>query len=179
MSSPEVSGEGANAPRPLTREPSLPDAGIYSGAPSAAPYPLSRMAPSFDLVDVAAEIQKADAMLATVAGGKLGVIADQIRHLQDEARALLERARRDAELHRARCNFEKKPGGVYHLYRKDDGERWFSLFAPSEWIRPQPQTFEGSYRLEADMSFTRIDGGETRSARETVDLDVRALLTSR
>lgn len=157
----------------------MPDAGRYTGAASAAPYPLSRMAPSFDLVDMAAEIQKADAMLATVAGGKLGVLAEQIRHLQDEARALLERARRDAELHRARCNFEKKPGGVYHLYRKDDGELWFSLFGPSEWIRPQPQTFEGSYRLEADMSFTRLDGGEPRPARETVDVDVRALLTSR
>ena len=144
-------------PRPLAHPPRLPDQGRYDGPARAAPYALSRMAPSFSLVDVASEIEKADAMLATVTGGKLGVIADQIRHLQDEARSMLARAQRDAELHRASCRFEKKPGGVYHLYLKDDGERWFSLMAPHEWIRPQPQTFEGSYRLEADMSFTRVD----------------------
>lgn len=132
----------------------------YEGPAHAAPYGLSRLAPSYDLVDVAAQIQKADETLATMAGGKLAVIAEQIQKLQEQARALLERARRDAELHRARCRFEKKPGGVYHLYRKQDGELWFSLLAPDEWTRPQPQTFEGSYRLELDMSFTRIDVAE-------------------
>jgi hypothetical protein len=169
-----VSDDDDEKPRPLAHPPRLPDQGRYDGAARAAPYALSRMAPSFSLVDVAAEIEKADAMLATVTGGKLGVIADQIRHLQEQARRMLERANRDAELHRARCRFEKKAGGVYHLYVKDDGERWFSLMGPDEWIRPQPQTFEGSYRLEADMSFTRVDipDEEPRSDLEAV----RALL---
>lgn len=165
-------------PHPLAHPPKLPDAGRYDGPARAAPYALSRMAPSFSLVDVAQEIEKADAMLATVTGGKLGVIAEQIRHLQEQARAMLERAQRDAELHRARCRFEKKAGGVYHLYRKDDGERWFSLMAPHEWIRPQPQTFEGSYRLEADMSFTRVDGIVEDEPRADLDA-VRALLAGK
>jgi hypothetical protein len=164
-------------PRPLAHPPRLPDAGRYDGPARAAPYALSRMAPSFSLVDVAQEIEKADAMLATVTGGKLGVIAEQIRHLQEQARTMLARAQRDAELHRARCRFEKKAGGVYHLYRKDDGERWLSLMAPDEWIRPQPQTFEGSYRLEADMSFTRMDVLEDEPR---ADLEaVRALLAAK
>ena len=163
-------------PRPLTRPPKLPDEGYYAGSTRAAPYALSRMAPSFSLVDVAAEIEKADAMLATTTGGKLGLIADQIRRLQEQARSLLERARRDAELHRARCSFEKKPGGVYHLYLKDDGERWFLLIGPEEWIRPQPQTFEGTYRLEADMAFTRLDVVEDEP-RPDLEM-VRALLGS-
>src|SRR5689334_25038453 len=89
-------------PRPVEQPPRLPDPGRYDGPARAAPYAMSRMAPSFSLVDVAAEIEKADAMLATVTGGKLGVIADQIRHLQEQARRMLERANRDAELHRAR-----------------------------------------------------------------------------
>lgn len=164
-------------PRPLARPPRLPDQGRYDGPARAAPYALSRMAPSFSLIDVASEIEKADAMLATVTGGKLGVIAEQIRRLQEQARTMLERAQRDAELHRARCRFEKKPGGVYHLYVKDDGERWFSLMAPDEWIRPQPQTFEGSYRLEADMSFTRVDVAEDEP-RADVEISV-ALLTGK
>jgi hypothetical protein len=129
----------------------------YDGPSHAAPYGLSRMAPAYDLVDVAAQIQKADQTLATMTGGKLAVIAEQIARLQEQARMLLERARRDAELHRARCNFEKKPGSVYHLYRREDGSVWFSLLGPNEWTRAQPHTFEGSYRLEVDMSFTRLD----------------------
>lgn len=136
----------------------------YDGPSHAAPYGLSRLSPSYDLVDVAAQIQKADETLATMTGGKLAVIAEQIGLLQEQARVLLERARRDAELHRARCNFEKKAGRVYHLYRKEDGTLWFSLLAPDEWTRAQPQTFEGSYRLELDMSFTRLDVEEAASA---------------
>ena len=165
-----------SAPKPLAHPPKLPDPGRYEGPARAAPYALSRMAPSYALVDVAAEIEKADAMLATVTGGKLGVIADQIRHLQEQARALLERAQRDATLHRARCRFEKKAGGVYHLYRmNEDGTLWFSLMAPEEWRRPQPQTFEGSYRLESDQSYTRLDIADDASATADVPA-IRALL---
>ncbi len=137
------------------------DPGRYDGPARAAPYPLTRTAPAYDLVDVAAQIQRADETLATMTGGKLGVIAEQIARLQEQARLLLEKARRDAELHRAQCSFEKKPGGEYHLYRKDaEGTLWFSRLAPDEWITPQPQTFEGTYRLELDMSFTRVDVAE-------------------
>lgn len=135
----------------------------YDGPSHAAPYGLSRMAPAYDLVDVAAQIQRADETLATMTGGKLAVIAEQIGRLQEQARVLLERARRDADLHRARCAFEKKPGAVYHLYRKEDGTLWFSLLGPDEWMRPLRGPFEGSYRLELDMSFTRLDVEEAPS----------------
>lgn len=161
--------------RPLAHPPKLPDPGYYDGPARAAPYALSRMAGSVSLVDVAAEIEKADSVLALTTGGKLGVIADQIRHLQEQARVMLERAQRDAALHRARCSFEKKPGGVYHLYRNDaDAQLWFSLLAPEEWLRPQPQTYEGTYRLETDMGFTRLDVLEDEP-RPDLDM-VRALL---
>lgn len=166
------------APTPLAVPPKLPDAGYYDGPARAAPYGLSRLAPSFSLIDVAGEIEKADAMLATMTGGKLGVIAEQIRRLQEQAHVLLERAQRDADLHRARCSFEKKAGGVYHLYRADaDAQLWFSLVSPDEWIRPQPQTFVGTYRLESDMGFTRLDVPEDgpRPDHEVV----RALLSAR
>lgn len=129
----------------------------YEGPTRSAPYALSRMAPSFDLVDAAKEIQKADAQLALMTGGKLEIIANQIRALRAEAERLVARAERDAQLHRAQCRFEKKPGGVYHLYRKGDGELWFSLMAPDEWSVKRDQTFEGTYRLELDMGFTRLD----------------------
>lgn len=143
-------------PRPLP----VPVAGRYEGPSRAAPYPLSRMAPSFSLVDVAQAIQAADQTLATMTSGKLSLIADQIQRLQAEARGILEKAKRDAELHRVSCAFEKRPGGVYHLYRRATGELWFSRLAPEEWVTPQAQTFEGTYLLELDQSFTRVDTTE-------------------
>lgn len=153
-----------DTPKPMEAPPPEVDPGRYEGPSRAAPYPLSRTAPSYDLVDVAAQIQKADQTLATMTGGKLGVIAEQIAKLQEQARTLLEKARRDAELHRVRCSFEKRPGGEYHLYRKQDGDLWFSRIAPDEWVTPQEQSFEGTYRLELDMSFTRIDVPEDAPA---------------
>lgn len=130
--------------------------GRYRGPAASAPYPLSRLAPSFALVDVAREIQLADETIATMTSGKLVVLAEQIRALQDKARALLEKARTDAELHRARCAFEKKPGGIYHLYTEPSGTRWFSLFGPDEWRTGAPPGYAGSFRLEADQSFTPV-----------------------
>jgi hypothetical protein len=167
--------------KPMETPPPVVDPGRYEGPARSAPYALSRTAPTYDLVDVAAQIQKADETLATMTGGKLGVIAEQIARLQEQARVLLEKARRDAELHRAECSFEKKPGGEYHLYRRTaqapqerlrtahrpehtEGELWFSRLAPNEWVTAQAQTFEGTYRLELDMSFTRIDVGEEAPA---------------
>lgn len=159
----------------MDAEPALPDEGRYQGPAHAAPYGLSRTAPSYGLVDLAAEVEQADTTLAMVASGKLGLIADQIRRLQEEARALLERARRDAELHRAACAFQKKPGGEYHLYRKETGELWFSRIGPDEWVTKLPQVYEGTYRLELDMSFVRIDVADDFAKGPDVTA-VRALL---
>ena len=133
--------------------------GTWTGPSHAAPYAVSRMAPSFSLVNVAEEIERADQTIATMATGKLELIARQMRALRDEAEAVLAAAKRDAELHRVKCNFEKKPGGVYHLYRRDSGAHYFSLMAPDEWTRAYPQAYVASYRLEADASFTPL--GET------------------
>ena len=161
--------------KPMTAPPAQVDRGRYTGPANASPYPMSRLAPAYTLVDAAAQIQAADQTLALMTGGKLGVIADQIQRLQEQARALLECARRDAELHRAECRFEKKPGDVLHLYCRDgDDSRWLSRLAPDEWVTPQAQTFEGSYRLELDMSFTRIDVAEPEvSSRVAVPLLAR------
>ena len=146
-----------DAPPDRTDPPPQAPLARYTGPDAAAPYPLSRMAPAFDMIDVAREIPRADEMLATVTGGKLSLIADQIRHLQDEARRLLEAARRDADLHRVKCSFEKKPGGVYHRYRRESGEEYFSLLAPHERSTKPRQSFVGTYRLEADMSFSVLE----------------------
>jgi hypothetical protein len=121
-----------------------------------SPYPVSRLSPAFGLVDMAQEIERADTMLGAVVTGQLEVISEQIRALQEQAKALLEQARQDALLHRARCSFTKRPGGVYHLYEGTDGAPFFSLLGPHEWTRSPPHRFIGSYRLEIDASFTPV-----------------------
>lgn len=131
--------------------------GLHDGPAKSSPYPVSRLAPTHDLVDVAKQIQDADTMLGVKVGGQLEVIAEQIRSLQAKARELLDHANESAELHRALCTFKKRVGATYHLYRRGDGRRYFSLLSPEEWGAAAPHPFEGSFRLELDMTFTRVD----------------------
>lgn len=121
-----------------------------------SPYPVSRLAPSFDLVDLAREISKADDMLSVQTKGKLRLLAEQIRGLQREAKKILEETKRNQELHRAQCGFAKKPGRIYHLYRLENGRLIFSMLSPEDWGDRLPYIFEGSFRLENDMSWTEI-----------------------
>jgi hypothetical protein len=121
-----------------------------------SPYPVSRLAPSYELVDLANEISRADDMLTVQASGKLRLLAEQIKVLQKEAHKILHETRRNQELHRAECNFKKKVGQIYHLYRKDDETLLFSLLSPEEWGRRLPYAYVGSYRLTSDMSWQDI-----------------------
>lgn len=131
---------------------------------AASEYPLSRLSAPHDLIDVAREIQRADATLTAVVGAQLETIARQIRGLQDEARRVLDAARRDAELHRATCRFKKIPGRVYHLYEKPSGERYFSLLSTADWNERPPHAFTGSFRLENDMRWTPIAGDSSQGS---------------
>lgn len=145
----------------------------HAGSDNTAPYPVSRMAPSVELVDLAREIERADDMLGATATARLRVIADQVKALQSEARKVLEQTRRDQDLHRAQCNFKRIPGRVYHLYRRGDGRLLFSMLAPDDWGGTPPYAFEGSYRLENDMSWTPSE--ELDTPDDTGELVARLL----
>jgi len=133
----------------------------HRGPDHAAPYPVSRLAPAIDLVDLARQITQADAMINTRTSAKLKVIADQVKALQAEARSVLEEARRDQDLNHAQCSFKRRPGHIYHLYRREDGSRYFSMLSPEDWRDGPPHGYEGSYRLEADMSWTPAEALDT------------------
>jgi hypothetical protein len=128
----------------------------HPGPDRSAPYPVSRLAPAIELVDLAREISAADKMLNARVSAKLKVIADQIRALQHEARSILAEANRDQELNHARCNFQRKPGNTYYLYKKEDGTTYFSMLSPADWKDKPPHEFMGSYRLENDMSWNPV-----------------------
>lgn len=118
------------------------------------PY-LVRKAEHSDLVALASEVQRADEEVRHVASGKLQVIAEQIRFLQEQARRVLEDAKESADLHSAKCNFVKKPGNIYFLYERSSGQSYFSMISPEEWIGC-PHTFLAAYRLEHDRSWTKL-----------------------
>lgn len=139
----------------------------HVGADHSAPYPIQRLAPPFQASDLAAELAteltRAEALLTARTGAKLRVIADQIRALQAEARKILDEAREEQALSQAECHFRRRPGHIYHLYRRADRGPYFSMLAPDDWGGQPPHAFIGSYRLEPDYSWTpldRLDAGD-------------------
>lgn len=127
---------------------------VHRGSDNAAPYPVSRLAPAFEPFDLASEIAAADITIDTCVSAKLEVIAKQIRNLQAQAREVVEQAREDQRLHRARCAFRRLPGKVYHLYERTDGTLEFSMLSPADWRHRPPYRFVGSYRLGANIHWT-------------------------
>ena len=129
----------------------------HKGSDNTSPYPVSRLAAHMPLVDLAKEISQADNMVNSRVTGQLKVIAEQIRHLQHEARKVLEKGQRDQELHHAQCNFIRQPGKIYYLYKKPSGQSYFSMLSPQEWGSQPPHEFIAAYKLEIDMSWSPVN----------------------
>uniref|UniRef100_A0A8D0BNJ9 Chromosome 1 open reading frame 50 n=1 Tax=Salvator merianae TaxID=96440 RepID=A0A8D0BNJ9_SALMN len=130
--------------------------------------PAARKPQPLDLVALAEQVQKADDFVRANACNKLTVIAEQIRYLQEQARKVLEDANRDADLHHVICNFVKRPGNIYYLYRRQNGQRYFSMLSPKEWGPSCPSEFLGAYKLQHDLSWTPSDDVEKRDAQLNV-----------
>ncbi len=142
----------------------------HRGESRSSPYPVSRLAPPIELVDLARQVTEADNMVNAQATARLRSIARQIKGLQQEAREVLEDTRRNQELHRARCNFRRIAGKVYHLYRTPADELYFSMLSPEDWGNRLTDRHEGAYRLENDMSWTpEEDFDDVDDSREVIE----------
>ncbi|XP_077998501.1 uncharacterized protein C1orf50 homolog [Glandiceps talaboti] len=115
-----------------------------------------------DLVEIARQVQKADEFTRANASNKLMTIAEQIRHLQEQAKKVLQEAKRDADLHHAACNIKKRPGQMYYLYKRESGQQYFSILSRQEWGASCPHEYVGAYKLEYDMSWTPAENVEQR-----------------
>ncbi len=118
--------------------------------------PTRTLDPKISIVDQAKEIEKASEILNLRINHKLEVILKQIRLLQEEAKKIIEEAYNDLELHKVKCNFEKRVGEVIFLYKKDN-ELFFSRISPQEWNGIIDYEYLGSYRLRSDYTFEKID----------------------
>merc|ERR1712242_202353 len=122
----------------------------------------------FDLVELAKNIQTADQFTRATAGSKLSVIAEQVRFLQQQAKAVLEEADLNAELHHIACNFKKVPGKIYYVYRREEsGAKYMSMISPEEWGENCPD-FDAAYKMENDMTFTPYERIEKRANEEQI-----------
>ncbi|XP_012678045.1 uncharacterized protein C1orf50 homolog [Clupea harengus] len=135
-----------------------------NGLELVSSYQTNRLGDPMDLVSLAQVVQKSDEFVRANACNRLTVIADQIRYLQEQARKVLEEAKKDADLHHAACNVVKKPGNMYYLYLRESGQRYFSIVSPQEWGSSCPHKFLGAYKLQYDMSWTPIDDVEKKDA---------------
>ncbi|CAI9584537.1 unnamed protein product [Staurois parvus] len=77
--------------------------------------------------------------------------------LAQQVQKVLEDAKRDADLHHAACNVVKKPGNIYYLYKRESGQRYFSILSPKEWGKSCPHEFIAAYKLQHDMSWTPFE----------------------
>lgn len=110
-----------------------------------------------DIVRLANEISLADSAIRHTATGKLSLILEQIQFLQAQAQKILDETSLSQRLSSAACNFRKRAGTIYHLYRRDSGQFYISMLSPEEWGLGLPHHFQGSYRLEADSSWTPVN----------------------
>ncbi|XP_058573777.1 uncharacterized protein C1orf50 homolog isoform X1 [Neofelis nebulosa] len=138
------------------------------GLALVSPYHTHRAGDPLDLVALAEQVQKADEFIRANATNKLTVIAEQIQHLQEQARKVLEDARRDADLHHVACNIVKKPGNIYYLYKRESGQQYFSIISPKEWGTSCPHDFLGAYKLQHDLSWTPYEDIEKHDAKISI-----------
>ncbi|KAG8434305.1 hypothetical protein GDO86_012619 [Hymenochirus boettgeri] len=131
-------------------------------------YQTNRIGDPTDLVEIAQQVQKADNFIRANACNRLTVIAEQIRVLQEQARRVLEEAKKDAELHHAACNVVKRPGNIYYLYKRESGQTYFSILSPKEWGPSCPHKFLAAYKLQHDMSWTPYENIEKRDAEMNI-----------
>ena len=118
-------------------------------------------------------------------------IAEQIKALQKQAEQVLKKAQEDQMLAHAACNFEKKPGKVYHLWERDGQHQWSMLSLDdhrgkvcfvcfyknhNEFKEPRGTTFMGSFKYEADRSFTKV--GTKSDERIELEKFVNEMLSS-
>lgn len=135
----------------LTQNPSSEEKPAHHSLTSGT----SRLAPPIRLIDRVREIEMAEESVQLHVHGKMEVIAKQIRALKAEAEILLKNAQKDIELHKVKCQFEKKAGQAMHLYEKKE-ENYFSLLSPAEWGGSPPHRFVASYIMNPDRSFTEL-----------------------
>ena len=82
---------------------------------------------------------------------KLKEISEQINHLQEKAKQIIEDSIYQNELQQIVKSFKLVSGNYYYLYEKDN-KKYFSLISPEEW-NLNDKIFCGKYFYDYDKQF--------------------------
>ena len=82
---------------------------------------------------------------------KLKEISEQINHLQEKAKEIIEDSIFQNELQQIIKSFKLVSGNYYYLYEKDN-KKYFSLISPEEW-NLNDKIFCGKYFYDYDKQF--------------------------
>lgn len=78
---------------------------------------------------------------------------------------VLDEANRDADLNHVACNLVKKPGNVYYLYRRESGQRYFSILSPKVGVTAHEEAGRGKTHVSGAWEHVelrqkhQLDGG--------------------
>ncbi|GEM_PF-7069236 len=143
----------------------LPDGKLpYPVRPGDAPFrSLERLIDS----SVGQSLMEAKREIRSHAVHELELLDSLHQDLVRRAQAIIEKAKRDLELHDVPMFGAKIRGKCYYRYRKTNGDPsdFFSILEPSEYRQADADAeFLGAYRLNEDSSWTVIDNSDKQAS---------------
>lgn len=72
----------------------------------------------------------------------------------------LQSSQNDDLLNNTPCGCLKTVGNIYYLYQKEDNYKFLSLLSPKDWGDMIPGSLEGAFKLEANMTWSRVEINE-------------------
>ena len=91
-----------------------------------------------------------------VSYSKVNLILEQINFLKLQLNQTINDSILDINLHNVDCKFVKISGNVYHLYKDNNNNYYFSMLSKSNWNDKPPHIFIASYLYDYDKCFKLI-----------------------
>lgn len=85
---------------------------------------------------------------------KLKILFKQMESIKNEINSVINESLETDNLQSIECSFKKVPGNTYYLYKKHEGELFFSILSPKEW--DTNNTYIDGYFYDFDLTFQKI-----------------------
>lgn len=85
---------------------------------------------------------------------KLKILFKQMESIKNEINSVINESLETDNLQSIECSFKKVPGNTYYLYKKPEGELFFSILSPKEW--DTNNTYIDGYFYDFDLTFQKI-----------------------
>lgn len=88
--------------------------------------------------------------------GKLKTLFKQLEFIKKEIEGIVLESIESNELDNVSCRFKRIPGNTYYLYRKKDGDLFFSMLEPEIWDWGKNNIFIGNYLFDYDLTWNKV-----------------------